>query len=356
MRDVSDGSTESDDGSQRIGTRLRVVSAFGIAVFLVLLLVYAVGWEEVLEEVSETTPVYLLAFVSTTVCLVFRSSVWSKILSIVGEEASRVSVFSVFLTSTFMKYVTPYGQVVAPAGVAAVLSRNIGVEYERSAATVVSADFLNYVPYYTFGGVSLAYFVLTVGVPRLGGYGVVLVGLLAAVGVVVFVFWRRRGTFESALLTVTSPLRRAAGFVSEDLRDSLSREKMRDRLEGFYATLELVSKDRRGVVGALVLAHVGWLFLMLPLYIAAASIGDPVPLHLAVLVVALSKLGFLVPLPGGLGGVELTIAAVLVLVAGVPADAATAIALLFRLSTYWYSVVVGGLSSVYLAAPSSLSG
>jgi len=73
-----------------------------------------------------------------------------------------------------------------------------------------------------------------------------------------------------------------------------------------------------------------------------------VPFGVAVLVVAVSKVGFVVPTPGGIGGVEATIAGALTLLTPMSVALATATAILFRFSTYWFVVFVGGGTSVAL--------
>ena len=332
----------------------RLLVGFAGATVALLLLVYAVGWDEVFAAAGDASlSVYALAFVAAGVCQVFRSLVWSRLLGVVGEEVPHLLVLRIFLTGMFLKYVTPYGQVAAGPGIAYVLAQYTEAEYESDLATVVSADFLNYVPYYSFGGVGFLYFVVQQPqLPDLGLFYVVIPLLVAVIGILLVLFWSRRGVVQRGLVGIAAGTRRLVAQVSTGLADRIGEQAVRDRLAGFYETLDLVSKDRRSVAIAVVYAHVGWFFLMLPVYIVALALGTHIPLGVAFLVVALSKLGFLVPLPGGLGGVELVLAAMITLFVGLSPATATAIAILYRLTAYWQTIALGGLCSASLSVSS----
>ena len=328
----------------------RAIVAIAIALVLLGVFVTLVGWNEVLGAIERTTPsVYAGAFVATLVCFGFRSAVWARVLTVVDEPRPYWLVLGVFLTASFVKYVTPYGQVASGVGTAAIVSRYTDAAYEESLAAVVSADVLNYLPYYTFGAVGLVA-VVVLESPRFDPAAYVLPALALVGGVVVALafLWFGRSAVREGILRVGSRLRGLVARVSERKARLLRREHVERRFEGFYATLELVSRNRRPMSVALVYAHVGWLGLAAALYVTALSLDAPVSVGAALLVVALSKLGFLVPTPGGIGGVEATLAATLFLVTPMGVAVATATAILYRFATYWFTVFVGGSTSMAL--------
>ncbi|EMA41922.1 hypothetical protein C446_04525 [Halobiforma nitratireducens JCM 10879] len=94
---------------------------------------------------------------------------------------------------------------------------------------------------------------------------------------------------------------------------------------------------------------------MLPVYIGAVALGYQVAIPIAVLVVALGKLGSVVPAPGGTGSVEVMVTAGLTALAGIDPAAALTIALVYRLCTYWLTIGVGGLSVAGLFARRSVA-
>ena len=340
----------AQDSSQRdVGMQYRALLAFGFALFLLGIFVYAVGWDEVTAAIYRTTlSVYLWAFAATVGTLACRTLVWHRILSIVDRPRPYWLVAGIFLTATFTKYAVPYGQVASGVGVAAVVSRYYDAAYEQGLAGVVSADFLNYLPYYTFGAVGAGY-VLVVHSPSLetlGPYALPIAALVAAIAVVLGLLWSRRSLVAEGLAGAAGRIRGLIRRTTGREVGFLRRENVRRRFEGFYTTLDLVATDRRGVGAGLVFAHLGWLGLAGALYVTALAMDAPIPIGMAFLAVALSKFGFLVPTPGGVGGVELALATVLYLLAPVGLATATAIALLWRFATYWFSLSVGGVTAI----------
>ena len=328
----------------------RATAALGIALSLLVLFVVAVGWEEVLEAVQRAhIRTYLLAFVATLGCLLFRSLVWHRLLSVVDRPRPYWLVGGLFLTSMFAKYVTPYGQVTSGVGVAAIVSRYYDSAYEEALAAVVSADFLNYLPYYTFGTLGMGYVLLVYSPPiDVGQYALTVVVFIVAVILFVGVVWLGRELVRDAILRLSAGLRLVLERVAPGKASYLRRENITRRFEGFYTTLDLVSQDRRAMGIALAYAHLGWLAFAAVLYISATAIGNPVPFGVAMLSVALSKVGFVVPTPGGLGGVEAALAGVLVLLTPMSGAVAVAVALLYRFATYWFTILIGGVTSILL--------
>ncbi|WP_331235491.1 lysylphosphatidylglycerol synthase transmembrane domain-containing protein [Natronorarus salvus] len=328
----------------------RALLALGLALLVLGLFVLVVGWEEVLGAIRHASlRIYALAFVATVGCLLCRAYVWHRVLAIVDRPRPYWLVVSVFLAGTFGKYVLPYGQVTSGVGVAAVVSRYYDSEYEEGLAAVVSADFLNYLPYYTLGAVGVGYLLHTGSSPvALDAYLRPAGVALAVVGLVLVVVWHRRDGIRSGAIGAVASLRGAVSGVSPRVARQLRRENLERRFEGFSETLELVSRNRRSGAVAVLSAHVAWLGLAGALYATAHAVGSPLPFGLAILGVALSKLGFLVPTPGGVGGVEIALASVLVLVAPIGFATATAIAILYRFATYWFTILVGGATSVAL--------
>ncbi len=328
----------------------RAVIAIAVALLLLGIFVVAVGWDDVLGAIERASlPVYALAFVGTIGCYGLRCVVWERILTVVDKHRPYWLISGVFLTATFTKYVTPYGQVTSGVGVAALISRYTDAAYEESLATVVSADFLNYLPYYTFGLVGLGYVLgFRPGSLEIGSQALPLLGVVGLVGLVVAFGWQRRTLVVTAIARLAGIIRKPVALISESAADKLRRENVRARLQGFYTTLDLVSKDRPTMIVALICAHLAWLGLATALYVTAIALGSPVPFGVAVLVVAVSKVGFVVPTPGGIGGVEATIAGALTLLTPMSVALATATAILFRFSTYWFVVFVGGGTSVAL--------
>lgn len=329
----------------------RALVAIAIAVVLLALFVVAVGWEEVLNALARASGrIYLLAIVATGVGLLCRSLVWHRLLTIVDRPRPYWLVTGLFLTSMFGKYVAPYGQVASGVGVAALVSRYYDSAYEEALAAVVSADFINYLPYYTLGSVGLGYVVLVYSPPiGVGQYVPMVAAVIVGLLVLVALLWVNRKVIGESLLGVSTALGRLLERFAPRRARHFRRRNVTKRFDGFYTTLDLVSRDRRAIGLVCVYAHVGWLMYAAVLYISAVAIGQPIPFGVAMLAVALSKVGFVVPTPGGLGGVEAALAGALVVLLPMSGAIAVAIALLYRLGTYWFTILVGGIASILLS-------
>lgn len=184
---------------------------------------------------------------------------------------------------------------------------------------------------------------------ELGAYVLAFGALLVAVFTIASTVFYRRSFVERSVFVFVEAFQLIVGRISGRIYEALERDEMSDRVSGFYETIDLLAAHRRDVAIAAVVAHVAMIFFLLPVYTTALALGHPIPFAAVALIVAISKLGALVPMPGGLGGVEVATAGAIYLVAGFGIEVATTIALLYRLCTYWFTVAVGGVSTVYLS-------
>jgi len=311
-----------------------------------------VGRDEVGEALATADlAVFALGFGATVLSLLFRGMVWVRLLGALDRTLSTGRVLSLYVAAVFVKYVTPYGQVAAEPFMAYVVASAGELDTENGLAAIGSGDVLNYLPYYSLGGVGLV-FVLLVrpAEPDLLRYAVALAALAVLVVAAVVLVLARRSLVTGAVVVVAAVAGRGAGRLSERLLTATRPERVRPRVEGFYATLDRLAAHPRRLVAAVVFAHVGMAFLMLPLYTSALAVGEVVALPVVALAVAASKLGSFFPAPGGLGGTEVVMAAMLSIGAGVDPATALVISLLYRVATYGLSLVVGGTSAIALSA------
>ncbi len=320
----------------------RALVAIGVALLVLAIFIVLVGWQEVLTAVARASvTIYAGAFVAMTWCLVLRGYVWHRLLAAVDTRRPYWLVGGIFFTAMFAKYVTPYGQVTSGVGMAAIVSRYYESAYEESLAAILSADFLNYLPYYTFGGLGVGYLLVLDAPPidprpylRSAGLVVVAVG---AVALVLLLFGRTWLSFR--------PIVSLREWIAS--RGTVVRELAR-RLSGFSETVSILSRDRQTIIVGAVAGHLAWLGLAGALYVSALAVGHRLPIGIVFLSVALSKLGFIIPTPGGVGGVEIALATVLFLLTPMSGGVATAVAILYRFATYWFTVLIGGSTSIVL--------
>ncbi|ELY42472.1 lysylphosphatidylglycerol synthase transmembrane domain-containing protein [Natronorubrum sulfidifaciens] len=328
----------------------RIVLGFSFALLLLLVLIAVIGSREIVAELSKASPrVLSLAFLSGLGALLFRGLVWERFIGVVDETMPRRQIIQIFLTVMFVKYATPYGQLATEPFAAYLVSRDSEMAYEGSLASILSADLLNYIPYYTFGFLALG----VLAVDDISGTDmqtqiVAFTGLFVVIVSVVYVAVRRSAVVYRLVLASTGLCRRVVGRVTTRFDEQLSPTAVRSRLDGFYTTVGTITADRRTLVFTAVYAHLGMVCLMLPVYIGALALGYQLALPVVALVVALGKLGAIVPAPGGTGGVEVIVTAGLTTLGGLEPAAAVTIALIYRASTYWLTLGIGGLSTAKL--------
>ena len=323
--------------------RRKVLVGFAIAIATVYLLVMAVGWDGVVRTLERAALGWVVvAALSSVVGLAAWAKAWQVVLSALAIDVTYRKLVVTYLAATFANYVTPFGQAGGEPFIAYVLAKDTGTSYEEGLASVVTLDLLNLVPFFSFATLGVGYLALRTQLTATAEWLVLAIGALSvAVPALVIAGWTYRAQVEWGFVRLTAPITSRTRF---------SVEGIRTRIRGFYGAIERVAHEPRLLLWALVFSYVGWVFFALPLYFAGLAIGVPLELLLVLFVVPASTIAGLVPLPGGLGGVEVALVVLVVAVASVSASAATAMALLYRLASYWFIIGVGGVAAIWVAA------
>jgi uncharacterized protein (TIRG00374 family) len=108
--------------------------------------------------------------------------------------------------------------------------------------------------------------------------------------------------------------------------------------------VELVrSRDLMVIVGAIGY----WAWDNAVLWATFHAVGADVPLSIVLMGYLIGQLGGLLPLPGGIGGIDGGLIGTLV-VYGAPAAATTAAVLAYRVILFWLPLIVGAIAFVSL--------
>jgi hypothetical protein len=332
------------------GRVLRAIGAFALALALLAVLLSSVGVEEVLGHLR-TADLRLTALgaLSAVAAVLLWSEALRQLLG-VTHPVSGLRYRAAFLTGDFTKQVLPMGHASGPAIMAYAVARAVDIDYEDTLAAITVADLLNLVGSLLLAVVGVA----VVAVERPGtATDAVLVPLAVAVvgvGLLVGLLAYRRRLLTRIVCGLAQVCHATAGRAVGRLDRALDPERIETRLAGYYATLDTVARDRGRVVLAALLAVVGWVLFAVPLYTSALALGVSLPATLALFVVPLAGLATWFPIPGGLGGVEVAVAGALVGLAGMGVGTAAAVALLYRLCSYWVIVTVDGLAALLVVA------
>jgi len=340
------GVTRIDDGSvSRLLDRRAVVkflAGFLIAAVLVYLLGVVVGWGETVRRLRVADLQWVLvACVSTVLCLAAWTKTWQAVIGALGVSVTYRNLVTTFFAATFANYVTPMGQAGGEPFIAYVLARETDASYEESLASVVTADLLRALPFFNVGFVGVGYLVLTQGLSeRTETFAVAIAGLAVGLPVGVVLLWRYRTTAKRTVLWGLAPL------AARTARVSLS--SVRERIEHLYDAVDRIADAKRALAVAVGFAYVGWVLFALPLYFSGLALGLPISLSLVAFLVPVTVIAGSSPTPGGLAAIEGTLVVLLVALTAFSAGEALAVTTVYRLTSYWFVVAVGGLAALWV--------
>ncbi|QLG61179.1 lysylphosphatidylglycerol synthase transmembrane domain-containing protein [Halorarum salinum] len=321
------------------------VLGFGAAAVVLATMLHLVGVDELLAELSRARTGLVLVVVGLTVAwLLAWSFALRTVLGVLGVRTSVGKSFLVFNGAMFSNNVTPFGQAGGEPVTALLISKMTDTEYERGLAAIASVDTLNFVPSITLALVGAAYFATetTFGTRLRVATGVVVL-LAVAVPGLVYLGWRHRYSLEHRVVSALTPVvRRLAGLVpGVPVPDP---DAIESRIGHFFGAIERVATDREAIALSLGASTLGWGCQMLGLWVAFEAIGASVPLSAMLFVVPMGAIAGATPLPGGVGGIEAVLVAVLAALPGVNVGAGTALAavVIYRGAVFWIPVLVGG--------------
>jgi uncharacterized protein (TIRG00374 family) len=336
--------TSIDDGSTGRLLDPRAAAKFLVGFLLAAVLVYllgaVVGWAETVRQLRGADLRWVaVACLSTVGCLAAWTKTWQAVISALGVTVSYRTLVTTFFAATFANYVTPMGQAGGEPFVAYVLARETEATYEESLASVVTADLIRALPFFNVGVVGVGYLVLTRGLSeRTEEFAVAIAGLAVGLPVGVVLLWRHRGTVEDLLLGALAPV------ASRTPRVELA--SVRARIDRLVASLEVIAGARRPLAVAIGFAYVGWILFALPLYYSGLALGLPLPLLLVAFLVPVTVIAGSSPTPGGLAAIEGTLVVLLAALTALSAGEALAVTTVYRLTSYWFVVAVGGLAAL----------
>jgi len=323
-------------------TAAKLAAGVVVAVLLVYLLGVVVGWAETRRRLRVADGRWVAAAcLSSLLCLAAWAKTWQVVVRALGVAVPYRKLVTTFLAATFANYVTPMGQAGGEPFIAYVLARDTEASYEESLASVVAADLLRALPFLNVGVVGSGYVLLTRSaggrtVEFAAALGVLAVGLPVGVAAA----WRFRAAVERAVVAAARPVARRT--------DRIDLGAVRGRLERLSASVERIAADRRALAVAVGFAYAGWALFALPLYLSGLALGLPVALPLVAFLVPATVVAGAAPTPGGLAAIEGSLVVLLGALAALSAGEALAVTTVYRLTSYWLVVGVGGLAALWV--------
>ncbi|MFC6719404.1 flippase-like domain-containing protein [Natrialbaceae archaeon GCM10025810] len=330
--------------------RRRLVMVVGfVAAFAVLSLIFwLLGIDELLATLGAASlPGITLVALAALGWLLTWTLGLKVVLAALGVRIGFVEAVLVFSSAVFANNVTPFGQAGGEPVTALLISTVTDSEYETGLAAIVSVDALNLFPAIGFGLVGLAYYAATVAVTaRIGAIALTLVAATVCLPVVGITLWRRRRRAEAGIARGFARLLGAISRVVPRYRPPKP-EAVRRRVRSFVESLERIADDQRAIGVAFGCSALGWFGLICCLWLSFVALGetDPTLLAAAFVAVPVASVAAATPFPGGLGGMDAALIAVLAPLTGVPAATVGAAVVCYRVATYWLPTLLGGAAT-----------
>ncbi|MFB6136958.1 MAG: YbhN family protein [Halobacteriaceae archaeon] len=270
----------------------------------------------------------------------------------VAADAPRRSLARAFLAGSFARHVAPAGSFSGMAVGAFAAGRATDTPGSQTLGALAVLEVLSVVASVLAAATGLLAGVVASGgrSTGLGSAGVLVGAVFAATVLGLLVLALRGAWLVRAALSVANLARRAVAWVRPSAADRVSRDVLAARLDRVLTAVRAAVGDRRGVGAALFASYAGWLAVGGALFFACRALGLPVAPWTAVLAVPVAGVAGILPTPGGLGGVEALLVALLAGIGGGPAGPYLAAALLFRVVAFWLHLAVGGVGAVLLGS------
>lgn len=247
---------------------------------------------------------------------------------------------SVYTAATFVNTVAPSGQAGGTPVTGLLIAHSADADYEEGVAAAVSLGLLGNLMIAVFGLAGVAFLLVR---PTAGGFDpVVPVAVVAAAGLLTAVVWRLRhrvvDAATEAIWRGVSAIARVVPRVTPPDRSGV--EARVDRFVGALAQLRRTSPRRLAALAGLMAVAHG--LSLVALWLSFAALGQSVPMGLLLAVVPAAVLAAVIPLPGGLGGVDVALVGLLATTTPTAASVVAAAVVLYRGASYWPRIVLGG--------------
>ncbi|QGA80143.1 lysylphosphatidylglycerol synthase transmembrane domain-containing protein [Candidatus Nanohalobium constans] len=268
---------------------------------------------------------------------------WYVFFRSLGIECSYAKSFRIFMAGQFFNTVTSLGRFGGQPIMAYLISKKSSSSYEKSLATVMSADLVTVLPMSIFIVTGLSFLLISgSGSDEIATAAVTLLGFLLTGVVIGFLAWFRSGTMEkygfSAIRKLTEITGRGESYL----------EKLKSRIDNWEKTLQTIGENPTTLIYSILITASAFLSRMAAFYLILASLNLQMhPLEI-MLLIPLISFASISPTPGGSGTYEAAMAASIILLMDISFATALTVTILYRLCTYWQVLTIGYISTTTL--------
>ena len=317
---------------------------FTVATAIFAVLFWAADPSKIFSSLEKADKLLVGIAVFTGLSVSFLWSLnWYVFFRSLGINCSYPRSFQVFMAGQFFNSITPLGRFGGQPIMAYLISKNSRSSYEKSLATVMSADLVTVLPMSAYIVTGLTFVLVSGPVSsELTTAAVTLLGFLLTGVAIGFLAWFRSGTMEKYGFSAITKLTELTG------RGESYLEKLRSKIDNWEKTLQTIGENPKTLVISIIVTASAFLARMITFHLILTSLNLSMhPLEI-MLLIPLISFASISPTPGGSGTYEAAMAASIILLIDIPFATALTVTILYRLCTYWQVLTIGYISTTTL--------
>lgn len=304
---------------------------------------WLIGIGPTLSKLSMADPwILVLVFVGAVCWLVAWGLALRTVLGVLGSAITPLRATAIFSGVLFANNVTPFGQAGGEPISGLLISRATDRRYETGLAAITSVDALNFVPSIILAVCSMGYLFVTSTFSEDLWYAagtVITLALVVPAGA--YLGWQYRYRLEHTAVAAVTPVVRTIRHTLLR-RKPLEKATIEHRIEGFFTAIERVGTTPRKLALALALSSLGWIAQAVCLWLSLFALGHAIAPSVVLIAIPIGAIAGVTPLPGGLGGVDLVLIAVIKGLVTINQPTIAAAVLIHRSAIYLFPTIVGG--------------
>lgn len=328
--------------------KLEVTLSFAAGLFIIFLVSFFIGLNEILSVLSRTDwKIILITLVLELIILLIWTLRWQMILDVLHKAPKFKQLFLMLFSSLFGNNVTPGAAGGEPLR-AYLLDKFEDIPFETGFASTTADRVFEFFPFVLLS-ILTTYLIFTLNI---GFWTSLIISIMIFLIIVIFGLMIYVGyNKEVAIRLIISIAKRIYPFAkkltSKDTSFSNVRDKLIEYIETFTTGFQGVLKDHRLFIVAILISFLMWGIDNLRFYLTFAAIGYYPPILPVIIIYTVSFVVSIIPsIPGSLGIREGVMVA-LFLPVGVPADVVIAVSLLDRIVNYIMPTFVGAVATFY---------
>ena len=319
-----------------------------VSVLILFVMLYFVGIDQVIGalKIANLTIIVLAIIVQIFTYFLYTLR-WQILNKIAGMDVSIKKLLPMIMVGLAINNITPSGRGGGEPVRAYLLSKDTKeYHFDETFATVVADRALDTFPFVVLAAITIASMALFFDFD-LWLLVVMVLAVIAIIALLVAIIYMCINPDFGKRVEgwIIGLVRRFYKKNSEDLENNIH-----NSILGFQNTMKMLLSNKKGLVYALFLSFVIWIFEILRVYLVFLAFGANVNIIVIGEVFIVACLVGMIPLlPGGLGAVD-GIMIIFYSAAGIPTSISAAATVIERLISFWMATIIGMVILPYYGA------